>query len=74
MKKTVYFTSDNKNNNGYNWTQIDKGIKSAVTKRDLFLQENEKLIGKIDNEDISFVTMQNNQVVMIVIKLTYYPK
>ncbi len=74
MKKTVYFTSDNNSNSGYNWTQIEKGIESATVKRDEFLQENAKLIGKIETEDISFVTMQNSNLVITIIKLTYYPK
>ncbi len=74
MKKTTYFTSDTNSNNGYTWTQIELCIETAVKKRDKFLEENETLIGKIDNEEISFITLQNNSYVMAVIKLSYYPK
>jgi len=74
MKKTEYFTSDNNEGNGYNWQKIDKAIESAKIKRDNFLQNNEKSIGRIDNEDISVITMNNNNLAVVIIKLTYYPK
>lgn len=74
MKKTVYFTSNTNNNNGYNWMQTESAIDSAVEKRDSFLKKNEGEIGKIDSEEISFFTMQNNQIVIAVIQLNYYLK
>ena len=72
MKTTVYFTSTEERN--YQWTEVHKAIESLVEKRDNFFQENEKTIGKIDEEDIRVIPVANGQQVVVIIKLSYYPK
>lgn len=71
MKKTVYFTSSNQQNFG--WNQLKTAIESAVVERDLFLEENSNKIGKIDQEDIKIIS-PTQQLISVVIKLSYYPK
>ena len=71
MKKTVYFTSSNQQNFG--WNQLKTAIDSAVAERDLFLDKNSDKIGKIDQEDIKIIC-PNQQLLSVVIKLSYYPK
>lgn len=68
MKKTEYFTGVN---HGVN--QLETAIKTAIVKRDAFLEKNKDLIAKIDDENI-IITVTSNQNVIPVIKLTYYPK
>jgi len=70
MKKTVYFTAPNSG-----IQQLEAAIQNAVNLRDTWLNENEKNIAKIDNEDIKITPWNgNNQHVMVTILLTYYPK
>lgn len=69
MKKTVYFTSKNQTAQ-----QVEIAIQDAVHKRDEWLSANKNTIVKIDNEDLKFMTWNNNQYVFATILLTYYPK
>ncbi|MBF04821.1 MAG: hypothetical protein CMP76_16185 [Flavobacterium sp.] len=70
MKKTEYFISVN-----HNTGQLEQAIKNATEKRDIWIKENEDLIGKVDSEDIKINTWSgNNSNVIITIRFTYYPK
>jgi hypothetical protein len=71
MKKTIYFISSDELN--FSWNQKKKAIDSAVEERDLFLNENNDKIGKIDQEDIKIIS-NNQQLISVIIKLSYYPK
>jgi len=68
MKKTEYFTGVNHNVNS-----LETAIKTATDKRDTFIKDNKDIIAKIDCEDI-IITMTQNQNLIPVIKLTYFPK
>lgn len=71
MKRTVYFTEPG----NHPTSQIKTIIKKITDRRDDWLRENENIIGRIDSEDIKIVPWNgNNQYIIIVIKLTYYPK
>lgn len=70
MKKTEYFTSVN-----HTMQQLETAIETVKVKRDTWLAKNERLIAKIDNEDIKITTWNtNNQHVFVTILLTYYPQ
>jgi hypothetical protein len=72
MKTTVYFTPSETPNYAVN--EVHLAIESAVSNRDKFLEENKKDIGKIDDEDIKVISVFNGQQILVVIKLSYYPK
>lgn len=72
MKTTVYFTSSSDRN--FQWNECHLAVQSVADLRDAFLQKNDKIIGKIDEEDIKIISVANHQQIVAIIKLSYYPK
>lgn len=68
MKKTEYFLAQ------VVWNQTEIGIKQVTEKRNLFIEKNKEIIGKIDEEDLKIEYMQGTNQILFVIKLTYFTK
>lgn len=68
MKKTKYFTSKS----AFQYNTFSECANDLVKQRDAFLAINKLKIVKIDSENISYVTMQNNNYLFGTLTLSYY--
>ncbi|WP_338790327.1 hypothetical protein [Bernardetia sp. MNP-M8] len=70
LQKTVYFST----REGLQAiTHIDYAIDAVTKKRDIFIEENTDKIAKVIEENIT-TEIYNNTILIIILKLSYYPK
>lgn len=69
IKVTKYFLSGHKDS-----SHLYTAIEEVEKKKMSFISENLNEIGKIEKEEIKFLSTQNNNYVYAVICLTYFPK
>jgi hypothetical protein len=68
MIKTEYFMVE------VQYNRCSEGLNSVKAKRDEFLHDNKSKIVKIKDEDIAITNNTANNMVIFVIKLSYYEK